>query len=353
MSGKWLLIAVGLVVGVVVGVLVAMFLMGPEPSGATPSTGPSPGTGVLGPAPGSVRFEPIQPIPQKMELDEKRVALGERLFHDGRLSSDGSISCASCHNLNLGGTDRKRFSNGVGGALGDINSPTVFNSGFNFKQFWNGRADTLEDQIDGPVQHPKEMNSTWPQVVKNVKADPEYASAFDGIYPDGVTPTNIKDAIATFERSLFTPDSRFDQYLRGDENAITQEEKDGYDLFKTIGCTSCHQGMNVGGNMFERFGVMANYFTARGNITEADYGRFNVTKKEEDKFRFRVASLRNVAITPPYFHDGTAVRLEDAVRMMARYNLGRKLSDEQVGLIVKFLRTLTGKYKGQSLEPAA
>ncbi len=316
----------------------------PESPAAVESAAPVPGTEA-----GPVRDEPIRPIPLSVELDDRKVELGRRLFHETRFSSDGSISCASCHNLNLAGTDRKRFSTGVDGRTGGVNSPTVFNSGFNFKQFWDGRADTLEDQVEGPLHAENEMNSNWQTVVDVLTRDPSYASAFAEIYPDGIRSDNVKDAIAVFERSLYTPNSRFDKFLRGDDDAITEEEKAGFALFKSLGCVSCHQGVNVGGNMFETFGVMADYFADRGNMTEADLGRFNVTGREEDRHMFKVASLRNVALTPPYFHDGTARRLPDAVRVMAKYNLGRTLSDEQAGQIVAFLGTLTGEYQGEPL----
>ncbi len=317
----------------------------PDPPAAVESAAPA-----LGAEDGSVRDGPIQPIPLRVELDDRKVELGRRLFHETRFSSDGTISCASCHNLNLAGTDRKRFSTGVEGKIGGVNSPTVFNSGFNFKQFWNGRADSLEDQVEGPLHAENEMNSNWRTVIDLLTQDPSYASAFAEIYPDGIRSDNVKDAIAEFERSLYTPNSRFDRFLRGDDDAITSEEKAGFELFDSLGCVSCHQGVNVGGNMFETFGVMADYFADRGDLTEADLGRFNTTGLEEDRHVFKVASLRNVARTPPYFHDGTARRLPDAVRVMAKYNLGRTLSDEQVEKIVAFLGTLTGEYQGKPLQ---
>ena len=292
--------------------------------------------------------EPLHPLP-KVNLDPAKVALGQRLFHDPRLSRDDSLSCASCHNLNQGGDDQQRVSTGVGGAQGPINAPTVFNSGFNFSQFWDGRAASLEDQIDGPVQAPIEMGSKWSDVVAKLRQDPSYQSAFTTLYPgDGIQRHTIKDAIATFERSLVTP-SRFDQYLLGNAEAISADEKKGYSLFKSYGCIACHQGANIGGNMYQYFGVMGNYFQDRGNITEADYGRYNVTGKEKDRFKFRVPSLRNVALTAPYFHDGSAQTLHEAVAVMAKYQLGRNLPAQDLNLIVKFLESLTGKLDSQSM----
>ena len=295
--------------------------------------------------------EPIHPLP-KVKLDPAKVDLGRRLFHDPRLSRDDSLSCASCHHLDKGGDDQQRVSTGVGGAQGRINAPTVLNSGFNFSQFWDGRAASLEEQIDGPVEEPIEMGSKWSDVIAKLRQDPGYQSAFTTLYPgDGIQRHTIKDAIATFERSLVTP-SRFDKYLLGDADAISADEKKGYGLFKSYGCVACHQGANIGGNMYQYFGVMGNYFEDRGNITEADYGRYNVTGKEKDRFKFRVPSLRNVALTAPYFHDGSAQTLHEAVAVMAKYQLGRNLPDQDLNLIVTFLESLTGKLNSQSASPS-
>jgi cytochrome c peroxidase len=287
--------------------------------------------------------EPISPLPRTIELDFRKVELGRQLFHEKRLSADSSIACASCHNVRENGADNNARSAGVGAALGDVNTPTVFNSGFSFRQFWDGRAESLEDQIEGPIHHPAEMATDWPQVLDKLQADSSYASAFSSIYGTKVESRAVKDAIATFERSLITPDSRFDRYLRGHSNALTAEEKDGYRLFKDSGCSSCHQGIMVGGNMFEKFGIVRNYFADRGNVTKADWGRFNVTGAEQDRYAFKVPSLRNVARTSPYFHDGSAQTLEEAVSVMSRYQLGRELTVTELQRIVQFLETLTGR----------
>lgn len=297
-----------------------------------------------------VETEPITPLPLAMTLDNRKVELGRRLFHDVKLSGDGSVSCASCHILNKGGVDRLAHSRGIGGKEGGINAPTVFNSGFNFRLFWNGRAETLEEQVDGPLQHPAEMGATWPQAIATLSKDQSYRTEFVAIYRDGIQPHNVRDAIATFERSLVTPNSRFDRFLRGDHAALNEEEQAGYRLFKQLGCASCHQGMNIGGNMYQKLGVMEDYFTARGNISEADLGRFNITKREEDRHFFKVPSLRNVALTPPYLHDGSAKTLDEAVRVMVRYQLGEQLDKSDLKKIVAFLRTLTGEYQGKPLE---
>lgn len=232
-----------------------------------------------------------------------------------------------------------------------MNSPTVFNSGFNFVQFWDGRARTLETQIDGPVHNIKELGSSWPEILLKLKRDPAFVSAFKKTYKDDITIENVKDAIAIFERSLTTPDSRFDQFLRGDSQSITGEEKAGYKLFKSHGCIACHQGINVGGNMYAKIGVVGDYLADRGNPTKADNGRFNVTGRERDRHLFKVPSLRNVALTPPYFHDGSAKTLSAAVRVMIKYQLGRTAKENDIERIVAFLKTLTGKYQGTALWP--
>ena len=291
----------------------------------------------------------IQPLPSHVELAPQKVTLGERLFHDTRLSSNDSISCLSCHGLTTGGVDNRAHSIGVNGALGDINTPTVFNSGFNFAQFWNGRSATLEDQIDGPVNNPKEMASNWPQVIAKLSRDATYPAQFSRVYRDGVTAPNIKDAIATFERSLVTPNSRFDKYLNGDSAALSANEKHGFELFQSYGCSSCHQGINLGGNMFGKVGLMGDYFADRGNPTDADKGRFDLNHDGRGMHVFKVPSLRNVARTAPYFHDGHIKTLRQAVATMAKYQLGRPLPVEDMNDIVAFLESLTGEYKGKPL----
>jgi cytochrome c peroxidase len=290
--------------------------------------------------------EPIQPIPLAISLDPDKVNLGKKLFEDARLSQDNRVSCLSCHNLNLGGVDRHIRSIGINGNLTDVNTPTIFNAFFNFYLNWNGKFENLTNHLNALITNPKVMGVEWEALIEKLKGVSEYREAFDRIYPDGLTSTNIQDAIVVFEMSLYTPNSRFDRFLRGDKQALTKSEKEGYKLFKNYGCISCHQGINVGGNMFQRFGVIGDYFADRGNITKADLGRFNVTKDEADRYVFRVPSLRNVELTPPYFHDGSVETLEKAIAIMTRYQLGRPLSKEQIDLIVEFLRTLTVEYRG-------
>jgi len=287
--------------------------------------------------------EPIQPVPLTLKQDPARADIGRLLFRDTRLSGNGRISCASCHDISKGGGDGRDRSVGLHGGLTSVNAPTVLNAALNFKQFWNGRAESLEAQADHVMQNPVEMGSQWAEVVQKVSQDPKYKAAFAASYKDGVTKANIQNAIATFERTLITPNSRFDKYLRGDANAITAAEKAGYAKFKQYGCVACHQGVNVGGNMFQKFGVMGDYFAKRGNPTEADLGRYLVTKVESDKYVFKVPSLRNIALTAPYFHDASAKTLDEAVDIMFRYQLGRVASKEDKEAIIRFLNTLTGE----------
>lgn len=289
------------------------------------------------------RDEPIRPLAMPENLDEQKVALGERLFHDVRLSKDDTISCASCHVLAIGGTDNLRISTGIGGAQGELNSPTVFNSGYNFRQFWDGRVASLEKQVSGPIHSPVEMGANWPMLEYKLKALPELVEMFDQIYVDGVTQANIIDSIAEFERSLVTLNSPFDEWLRGNESALTESEIQGYQLFKSYGCIACHQGRNVGSNMYSQMGEMRDYFADREMPeTKADLGRFNITGNDWDKYYFKVPSLRLAARTPPYFHDGSVNTLEEAVVLMARYQLGRRIPDPDLKAIMAFLHALEG-----------
>ena len=287
--------------------------------------------------------EPIKPIPADNGADYAKAALGRMLFHDTKLSKDNSISCASCHDLAAGGDDGRQVSTGINDTPGLVNSPTVFNASFNFKQFWDGRAETLSDQIDGPIQSSIEMGSLWPEVVAKLFKDENYPQLFGDVYPDGINRANIKDAIAEFITSLTTPNSRFDRWLNGEADAISPLEKHGYTLFKYYGCVSCHQGANVGGNMFQVFGVINEFFKRRGNITEADMGRYNITGNEADMHAFKVPSLRMAAYTAPYLHDGSAATLRDAVDAMFEFQLGREAPDEDKDAIVAFIKTLAGE----------
>ena len=291
--------------------------------------------------------EPIQPLKIRQDLNSEKVNLGRLLFNDKRLSGDNTISCASCHDLGKGGVDQLPVSKGVGGALGHINTPTVLNSSLNFRQFWDGRAVSLEDQIDGPIHMKHEMNTDWPAVLNKLQQDQTYVGLFGKVYKNGIQTDNIKDAISEYERSLLTP-SRFDRYLLGQKDAINENEIRGYELFKRYGCVACHQGVNIGGNMYQVFGVMGDYFQERGNITIADLGHFNVSKDERDRHKFKVPTLRNIALTAPYFHDGSAKTLRDAVRIMAKYQLGRTIPEKDEDLIIQFLQSLSGDLPAQA-----
>lgn len=287
--------------------------------------------------------EPIQPLQVISGLDKRKVELGRKLFHEPRLSIDGSISCASCHDLSNGGSDHQARSVGVKGAEGSIRAPTVYNAALNFVQFWDGRAASLEEQVSGPVTNPVEMASNWDHVTQVLAADRDYAAAFRDIYGRPAGKQTVSDAIATFERSLIAVNSRFDAFLRGDAAALSDDERKGYELFKSYGCASCHQGANVGGNMFEKFGFLGDYLTERGQETAADQGRFNVTGWEGDRHVFKVPSLRMVASGGPYFHDGSALDLDTAVSVMARYQLGRDIPKHDVQKIILFLDSLMGE----------
>lgn len=300
----------------------------------------------LGPPKSVTGDRPIEPIPEPPALNAQKVSLGSQLYQDPQLSRNNTISCASCHALDKGGTDRRVHSIGIDGGVGLVNAPTIFNSSLHFKQFWDGRAETLEEQIDGPIHNELEMASSWPEIIKKLQKSPDYVKQFKQAYDDGITEHNIKNAIAVYERSLNTPNSAFDLYLKGDNNALTDIQKKGYQKFQNYGCVSCHQGILLGGNMFQKFGVFGDYFQDRGNITKADYGRFNVTEKEEDRFVFKVPSLRNVELTSPYFHDGSAKTLDEAVKVMIKYQLGREVPQSDIDAIIEFLTTLTGEING-------
>jgi len=289
------------------------------------------------------------PNPETLGLDANKVALGNKLFHDTRLSANDSISCASCHDLAKGGTDQSQFSTGINSNKGHINSPTVYNSVYNFKQFWDGRADDLIAQAAGPVHNPIEMGSNWDEVIKKLSADPEMIKLFEAAYATkDIDGDKIAEAIATFEKSLVTP-SRFDKYLKGDSAALSSDEKKGYALFKQHNCTSCHAGAALGGQSFEKMGVARDYFVDRaGGVNgltklakaKEDNGRYNVTQRDSDRYKFKVPLLRKVASSYPYMHDGNVTSLEEAVRIMAEYQLGKKLNQEDIRLIAKFLRAL-------------
>jgi cytochrome c peroxidase len=290
----------------------------------------------------------LLPLEMPANIDLEKAALGEALFSDPRLSKNDTISCQSCHDLDNGGADHRQFSIGVDGAIGGINAPSVFNSSLNFKQFWDGRAETLADQIEGPLHAKQEMASDWPTVIRKLSGDPELAMRFRKLYADGISQASIVDSIVEFERSLITMDAPFDKFINGDPNALTDLQIQGYRKFDQLGCISCHQGRNVGGNMFQTFGVSGDYFVNRGGRFPSDDGRFAITHEEIDRHVFKVPSLRNVALTAPYFHDGSEPNLENAVRKMAKYQLAQDIQDSDAKAIAAFLKSLTGQTPSHS-----
>ena len=292
--------------------------------------------------------EPVRPIDLELEYDADKAALGFALFHDPRLSVDNTVSCASCHALETAGVDNHQYSHGVNDLLGGVNAPTVYNAVYNFVQFWDGRAQTLAAQAAGPPLNPVEMASeSFDQIIAKLKADRKFAKAFSEVYPDGLTEANITDAIEQFERTLITPDSPFDKWLRGDDSALTAEELEGYELFKKYDCATCHAGPNLGGLTYELMGLRRHYFAERGlELTHEDNGRFKETGFERDRHRFKVPGLRNVEHTWPYYHDGTRETLEEAVRDMGLYQSGVELTEGEIASITAFLNTLTGEYNG-------
>ncbi len=324
-----------------------------------------------------MRNEPICPIPDLIDYNSQKARIGKALYFDPILSADSTVSCATCHDLAKGGTDNLQFSEGIDGKIGGVNAPTVFNSAFNFVQFWDGRAATLALQAAGPPTNPIEMGwATWREIEAAVAAHHLYSQLFkytvddnkvdmdlypNGIktenitsemllYPEGATEANITDAIEHFERTLITPNSPFDRYLKGDKDAISPEAKEGYALFKQYECATCHGGVNMGGQSYEMLGLKDDYFAARGTeILEEDKGRAKQDSAPYYLHRFKTPSLRNIALTAPYFHDGTQLTLNDATIAMLRFQIGVTLSSEEIDLMVAFLNTLTGEYKDKSL----
>jgi cytochrome c peroxidase len=293
------------------------------------------------------QFKPIPTEPpalhKGMVVTPERVALGKWLYFDPRLSRSWLISCNTCHNLALGGVDLEETSIGHGWAKGPRNAPTVLNAVFNFAQFWDGRAEDLAMQAQGPVQAGVEMNNTPERVENTLKSIPEYVESFRKAFPkesNPVTFDNMAKAIEAFEATLLTPGSRFDQYLKGNSQALTETEKAGLKLFMGKGCSGCHNGVNVGGNSYRPFGVVEK--PGSEILPEKDKGRFAVTKTASDEYVFKVPSLRNIALTPPYFHSGQVWELKQAVDIMGSAQLGIALNAKDTAAIVAFLKTLTG-----------
>ncbi len=282
---------------------------------------------------------PIQPIPREMEIDTRWLSLGKALFMTPLLSKDNTISCSSCHAIDFGGDDGFPVSTGINNAKGERNSPTVLNSSFSFRQFWDGRAASLSDQISGPVHNPVEMGSTWAEIVKKLDSDSYFRKSFYSLDPQGVTRENIVKAITVFEESLITPNAPIDRFLLGDNNALSEQQQRGLGHFMNHGCTTCHQGINIGGNMYQKLGRV----NIIPEILVEDLGKYELTKQEQDRNVFKVPSLRNVAETGPYFHNGAVDNLPQAVRIMASAQLGRDLPDDEIEDIVALLHAFSSK----------
>ncbi len=297
----------------------------------------------------------LQPIPDSLATDIRKVTLGRKMYNDARISLDGTLSCATCHVIDKGGADSRgtRTSEGIYGQFGGINAPTVLNAAFNVEQFWNGRAHTLADQAAGPPVNPVEMgDQTWEQICERLKEDASLVAEFQSIYPEGITQATVTDAIAEYEKTLITPNDRLDQMLKGDENALTEEEKKGLAAFMDNSCAVCHVGKTLGGQSFETLGIYEDYYAAREQsnpdivYNDDDKGLAGFTGDTADLHRFKVPGLRNISKTSPYFHDGTQATIEDAVRAMFRFELGVKEAPESdVASISAFLRTLDGEIK--------
>jgi len=279
--------------------------------------------------------EPIQPLPVKVDYDRQKALLGKKLFSDPILSRNNTIACVHCHDLQHGGDDGLRFSFGIEGREGHVNAPTVYNSRYNFRQFWDGRARDLKEQALGPMENPHEMDQSVDEGIIKLKADAKYRQWFARLYPEGITRDTVADAIVEFEKALVTPNAPFDKYLRGDKAAMTKVAKKGYSLFKSKGCILCHNGMNIGGNFYNKFGI---FEEAKGDYQ----GRYALTHREEDRMVFKVPSLRNIALTTPYMHDGETKTLEEAIKIMSDYQLGREVTEEEIRYIAAFLKSLSG-----------
>jgi len=281
----------------------------------------------------SAHQEPITPVPPPPSADPLKLALGERLFADPRLSDDGSRACISCHDIHTNGATAIRLDDAIDGSKLPLNTSTIFNAALSFRLGWEGKFRTLEAQAASALENQQAMGKSIDQVLRRLSADPGTRRQFSEAYGHPPDRASLLDAIATYERSLVTPGSRFDNWLARDAAALSAQEQNGYELFKSLGCISCHQGVNVGGNLFERHGIFHPLASPKPEI-------------------LRVPSLRNVATTPPYFHDGSAPTLHEAVRQMGNAQLDETLSDEQISAIVAFLKTLTGTYRGTPLTAA-
>lgn len=288
-----------------------------------------------------VLVEPVRPLRAPIGLDPARVALGRVLFHDARLSSGKTHSCASCHQLGHSGADTLARSRGPGGVATRFNTPSIFNSTLNYRQGWLGASNAPSGVLDHVFASDGSAQvSPWTVVAARLSGDTAISKQFSQIYGDAINAARVQDALEHYLRSLLTP-SRFDRYLRGERSALSVEERAGYARFKSFGCVSCHQGLNVGGNMYQRLGAM--HALVPGTALAADLGRYTLTRRPADQHVFRVPSLRNVALTAPYFHDGSIATLEEAVNAMFKYQLAREALPQDRDLIIRFLKSLSGE----------
>jgi cytochrome c peroxidase len=289
-----------------------------------------------------VGVEPIAPLPTAPAQNPAWVALGAELFDSSIASGDGQVSCRSCHHPEHGFADGRALSRPAGRLPMSKNTPTLLNVAELDVFNWDGRFSSLEDHLDALIQNPMVQGTTWDALAGRLRASEHWVASFARAFPDGVSARNAKAALLAYERSLASPGAPFDRWLLGDAEALSNDAREGYALFKSRGCISCHQGALVGGNLFQRLGIMKPYYDDPSSVNEGDFGRFLVSGREEDRFVFRVPSLRNVASTAPYLHDGSLPTLDMAVSVMATYQLGRSFDRGQIGRIVAFLESLTG-----------
>lgn len=290
------------------------------------------------------KYDPVRPIPS-LTVNKRKAILGKELFHDTRLSSDNTISCASCHNLKTGGANNRQYAKSVNNRLGSINTPTIYNTYFDNIHAWSGDAISMEKYLEKHITDPAIMgNVSFIDIIRKLQKKDDIKNTFNKLYDNGITISAITDAITEYGKTLLTPDCSFDKYLKGDEYAINKKELFGYELFKFHKCATCHTGINIGGQTCELMGRYENYFSDRGwELSEEDMGHFNHTINEYDRHRFKVPGLRNVALTKPYFHDGSRQTLTDAVKTMGVYQSDSKLNNEEISAIVAFLESLTGE----------
>ncbi|MGM4915568.1 cytochrome-c peroxidase [Rhizobium sp. 768_B6_N1_8] len=294
----------------------------------------------------------ITPLQAPPPLDERKLALGAELFADPIMSGKGRLSCNSCHDLATSGTINLKRTIGYNGAVHNFNAPTIFNVANNYRLGWRGNFTSLAAQNEQVLLDSNIMSNDWGSLLGRLKASSDYSKTFRLIYGEEPSKESVLDVLVTFQLSLATPNARFDRFLQGEKDALSDSEKAGYELFQNIGCIACHQGSNIGGNLFQKFGVFE-HPPGGDDANPGNLGRYTITHQDGDKQYFRVPSLRNVAVTGPYFHDGRADSLEEAVQVMAKTQVGQDISSEDIRAIVQFLDTLTGEYRGAPLREAA